>query len=59
MSENVGASTSHDPEDLHGLYRDNFTLLYSTLPKIAQKKEDPNLTTNSKTQNKNHIVQHP
>jgi hypothetical protein len=25
MSENVGASTSRNPKDLHGLYRDNFT----------------------------------
>jgi hypothetical protein len=29
MSENVGASTSHKPKGLHGLYRDNFTF---TLP---------------------------
>jgi hypothetical protein len=29
MSENVGASTSHIPKDLHGLYRDSF---YLTLP---------------------------
>jgi hypothetical protein len=27
MSENVGASTSHNPMGLYGLYRDNFTLL--------------------------------
>jgi hypothetical protein len=27
MSENVGASTSRNPRGLHGLYRDNFTLL--------------------------------
>jgi hypothetical protein len=26
MSENVGASTSHNPTGLHGLYRDKFTL---------------------------------
>jgi hypothetical protein len=25
MSENVGTSTSRNPKDLHGLYRDNFT----------------------------------
>jgi hypothetical protein len=25
MSENLGASTSRNPKDLHGLYRDNFT----------------------------------
>jgi hypothetical protein len=25
MSENVGASTSRNPEGLHGLYRENFT----------------------------------
>jgi hypothetical protein len=25
MSENVGASTSHNPMALYGLYRDNFT----------------------------------
>jgi hypothetical protein len=24
MSENVGASTSRNPKDLHGLYRDKF-----------------------------------
>jgi hypothetical protein len=28
MSENVGASTSRNPKGLHGLYGDNFTLLY-------------------------------
>jgi hypothetical protein len=28
MSENVGASTSPNPKDLHGLYRDNFILPY-------------------------------
>jgi hypothetical protein len=27
MSENVGASTSHNPKGLHGLYRDNYLLL--------------------------------
>jgi hypothetical protein len=27
MSENVEASNSHNPKGLHGLYRDNFTLL--------------------------------
>jgi hypothetical protein len=27
MSENVGASTSRNPEDLHGLYSDNFNFL--------------------------------
>jgi hypothetical protein len=27
MSENVGASTSSNPKDLHGLCRDNVTLL--------------------------------
>jgi hypothetical protein len=26
----VGASTSHKPKGLHGLYRDNFTLPYLT-----------------------------
>jgi hypothetical protein len=26
MSENVGASASHNPKGLHGLYRDSFTL---------------------------------
>jgi hypothetical protein len=31
MSENVGASTSHNPKGLHGLYRDNFTFTYSLL----------------------------
>jgi hypothetical protein len=30
MSENVGASTSRNPKGLHGLYRDNFTLLLGT-----------------------------
>jgi hypothetical protein len=28
MSENVGASTSHNPKGLHGLYRDNFTFYF-------------------------------
>jgi hypothetical protein len=28
MSEYVGASTSRNPKDLHGLYRDNFTPLF-------------------------------
>jgi hypothetical protein len=28
MSENVGASTSRNPQGLHGVYRDNFTLAY-------------------------------
>jgi hypothetical protein len=28
MSENVGGSTSDKPKDLHGLYRENFTLPY-------------------------------
>jgi hypothetical protein len=28
MSENVGASTSRKPKDLHSLYMDNFTLPY-------------------------------
>jgi hypothetical protein len=32
MSENVGAPTSHSPKGLLGLYRDNFTLPYLTLP---------------------------
>jgi hypothetical protein len=27
MSENLGASTSRNPKGLHGLYRDNFTLI--------------------------------
>jgi hypothetical protein len=27
MSENVGASTSHKPKGIHGLYRDSFTFL--------------------------------
>jgi hypothetical protein len=27
MSENVGASTSRNPKDLHGLYGDNFTFI--------------------------------
>jgi hypothetical protein len=27
MSENLGASTSRNPKGLHGLYRDNLTLL--------------------------------
>jgi hypothetical protein len=30
MSENVGASTSRNPKGLHGLYRDNFTLLFTS-----------------------------
>jgi hypothetical protein len=29
MSENVGASTSRNLKCLHGLYRENFTLLYT------------------------------
>jgi hypothetical protein len=29
MSENVGASTSHNPKGLHGLYGDNFTFLHT------------------------------
>jgi hypothetical protein len=28
MSENVGASTSHNPKGLHGLYRENFTFTF-------------------------------
>jgi hypothetical protein len=28
MSENMGASTSRNPKDLHGLYRDNFAFTY-------------------------------
>jgi hypothetical protein len=31
MSENVGASTSRNPKGLHGLYRENFTLLSAPL----------------------------
>jgi hypothetical protein len=31
MSENVGVSTCHNPKGLHGLYRDNFTLLLVAL----------------------------
>jgi hypothetical protein len=27
MTETVGASTSHKPKGLHGLYRENFTFL--------------------------------
>jgi hypothetical protein len=30
MSENVGASTSHNPKGLHGLYRDSFTFTIYT-----------------------------
>jgi hypothetical protein len=29
MSENVWASTSRNPKDLHGLYRDNFTFFFT------------------------------
>jgi hypothetical protein len=29
MSENVGASTSHNPKGLHGLYRDSFTFTFT------------------------------
>jgi hypothetical protein len=29
MSEHVGASTSHNPKGIHGLYRDNFTFYIS------------------------------
>jgi hypothetical protein len=32
MSENVGASTSHNPKSLHGLYRDAFVLAFSLSP---------------------------
>jgi hypothetical protein len=28
MSENVEASASRNPKDLHGLYRDNFTFTF-------------------------------
>jgi hypothetical protein len=28
MSENVVASTSHNPKGLHGLYRENFAFTY-------------------------------
>jgi hypothetical protein len=28
MSENVGASTSHSPKGLHGMYRDSFTFTF-------------------------------
>jgi hypothetical protein len=34
MSENVGASTSHNPKGLHGLYRDNFTFYIKTVCKM-------------------------
>jgi hypothetical protein len=29
MSENVGASTSRNPKGLHGLYRENFTFIFT------------------------------
>jgi hypothetical protein len=32
MFENVGASTSRNPKDLHGLQRDNFTFYASYVP---------------------------
>jgi hypothetical protein len=35
MSEKVGASTSRNPKGLHGLYRDNFTLLFAFLDAYA------------------------
>jgi hypothetical protein len=38
ISENAGASTSRTPKGLHGLYRDNFTLLlYSNLYCFRQR----------------------
>jgi hypothetical protein len=37
MSENVGASTSRNPKGLHGLYRDNFTLLNYVIKQHAMK----------------------
>jgi hypothetical protein len=39
MSENVGASTSHNPKDYHGLYRDDFTF-YHYIYNYGQIKED-------------------
>jgi hypothetical protein len=35
MSENVGASTSRNPNDLHGLYRYEFTFFTFTFNKIS------------------------
>jgi hypothetical protein len=29
MSETVGASTSRNPKDLHGLYRENFSFTFT------------------------------
>jgi hypothetical protein len=34
ISENVGASTSCNPKDLHGLYRDNFTITYTFIQNL-------------------------
>jgi hypothetical protein len=34
MSENVGASTSHNRKGLHGMYRDNFTLGFTFISNI-------------------------
>jgi hypothetical protein len=41
MSENVGASTSHRPKGLHGLYRDKFPL---PLPTFDEFSIIPSLT---------------
>jgi hypothetical protein len=37
MSENVGASTSRNPEGLHGLYRENFTIYIHDYVTICKK----------------------
>jgi hypothetical protein len=39
MSENVGASTSHNPKGLHGLYRENFTLLLNKYLQLSLEEE--------------------
>jgi hypothetical protein len=47
MSENVGASTSHNSNGLHGLYRDKLTFTFTS--KI------PGITSNQKMSNSFHI----
>jgi hypothetical protein len=39
MSENVEASTSVNPEGLHGLYRDAFTFYYDLTASVVKWSE--------------------
>jgi hypothetical protein len=43
MSENVGASTSRNPKDLYGLYRDNFTFAFINASIKERTKQCTNL----------------